>query len=466
MVTSAIFLQRLKKKISRKTSKDTESTAEEPRKDAAFRKKEKSPKKEPKAPTNLFSEHDELPNDVEKFSEAYPEVLEKPVEVTAKSSPKKKHPKKLPKTTENLADHDELPNDANEFSQASHQEFREPVEATIKSSSSESSAKARSPSKPSEKNIEEQKHDPSQAHKEPPKRPVKKITKVPAAELVTLGEEYKIKKVNEKPCRDCNEPVKIKMKTRVRDMGTQTIESAVMNGLRTRGRPKGPPKVKKQDPVSVKDRIITPRQPTDQDEFIDMHHKPKPLTQEQIEQLRSMTVSLKHPVPPQHDVEVTAGCRPLTSEEKENFKAFETLKIGVWRVEEDRTIVKNWKKFCKRHSWNPDITAPFTSWRHKGAYYIPQMDERKKFLQFLAHGLSNRSLYNVYMRFKNLYSTHRIERYSPLEDATLMAEIENNPNFDKTKYLSQLAEKLNRTRHSIWRRYQILKKKAEAADDV
>ncbi|XP_063986288.1 neurofilament heavy polypeptide-like [Diachasmimorpha longicaudata] len=294
-----------------------------------------------------------------------------------------------------------------------------------------------------------------------PKKQVRKITKVPLADQVTLGEEYKMKKVDEKSCKKCNETVKIKKKIMLRDMGTQTSDSALMNGIKTRGRPKATPKAKTEDPVSVKDRIIVPKQPNDETEVYDLKNKRRALTVEQIDRLREMVVTLKHPVPPQHDVEITAGCRALTSEEKKHFQKFEKLRTGVWHIEEDKTILKNWRNFCKRHDWNPELTHPFTAWRHKGAYYIPRMEDRKKFLQFLAHGLSSRSLYHVYTRFKNLFSTHKTDRYTPLEDNILLEKIDNNSGLDKNMYLAELATTLNRTRQSIWRRYKILKQKSE-----
>ncbi|XP_015127246.1 uncharacterized protein LOC107048546 [Diachasma alloeum] len=382
-----------------------------------------SPKKSSKSHKNLFTEHEEVVSDPERHADPPQDVFEEETKEPVKQPSPKKSPTKSvePKL---------IPEAALQTKQTAKQKSQESVEPPKET-----------------------------------KRPVKRITKVPLAEQLTLGEEYKMKKMDEKSCKNCNEPVKIKTKTKVRDVGTQTNDSALMNGIKTRGRPRAPPKVKAEDPVSVKDRIITPRQPTDEDEVHDVKNKPKPLSQEQISRLRSLIVNLKHPVPPQHDVEMTAGCRALTSEEKQNFQTFEKLRTGVWQVEEDKIILKNWRNFCKRHDWNPELTLPFTAWRHKGAYYIPKMEERKKFLQFLAHGLPSRSLYHVYARFKNLFSTHKTDRYTPLEDKILMDKIENNPDLDKNMYLAELAATLNRTRQSIWRRYRILKKKAEETED-
>lgn len=49
------------------------------------------------------------------------------------------------------------------------------------------------------------------------------------------------------------------------------------------------------------------------------------------------------------------------------------------------------------------MVKPFFNWRHNGKYYIGNVKERQKFVQFLANGLPWRTLYSVYSRFKVLY---------------------------------------------------------------
>lgn len=46
-------------------------------------------------------------------------------------------------------------------------------------------------------------------------------------------------------------------------------------------------------------------------------------------------------------------------------------------------------------------------------FYIKSLEERQKFVQFLANGLPWRTLYSVYHRFKYLYRNHekRFQRY-------------------------------------------------------
>lgn len=55
------------------------------------------------------------------------------------------------------------------------------------------------------------------------------------------------------------------------------------------------------------------------------------------------------------------------------------------------------------HGWNPKITEPFTTLKNGNRFYIRSMEERQKFVQFLANELPWRSLFSVYQRFKKLY---------------------------------------------------------------
>ena len=49
------------------------------------------------------------------------------------------------------------------------------------------------------------------------------------------------------------------------------------------------------------------------------------------------------------------------------------------------------------------MVKPFLNWGHNEKYYISNIGERQKFLQFLANGLPWRTLYSIYSRFKILY---------------------------------------------------------------
>lgn len=53
----------------------------------------------------------------------------------------------------------------------------------------------------------------------------------------------------------------------------------------------------------------------------------------------------------------------------------------------------------------------------------------------------------------------KIIRYTPEEDEMIINHLENNPFLEEKCKFVDLAKVLKRTRHSIWRRYKILKKK-------
>ncbi|CAD6207541.1 GSCOCG00010217001-RA-CDS [Cotesia congregata] len=176
-------------------------------------------------------------------------------------------------------------------------------------------------------------------------------------------------------------------------------------------------------------------------------------------QLSDLVVKLIHHVLPQHNVEKNAGTRPLSKEEKERFKKYAPLKIGFFSPDEDSRIVHNWKKFCKEHDWKRSLVHPFTIWKRKGFYFISKVEERRKFVQFLAHGLPNRSLYSIFGRFKNLYATHKQSRYTQAEDNIILKTI-NDPTVKHPQVV--LAKRLNRTRQSVWRRIQKLSKESDS----
>ncbi|KAG8038372.1 hypothetical protein G9C98_006699 [Cotesia typhae] len=179
----------------------------------------------------------------------------------------------------------------------------------------------------------------------------------------------------------------------------------------------------------------------------------------QSKQLSELVVKLIHHVLPQHNVEKHAGTRSLSKEEKERFQKYAPLKLGVFSPDEDNRIVHNWKKFCKVHNWKRSLVHPFTFRKRKGFYFISKVEERRKFIQFLAHGLPNRSLYSVFGRFKNLYGTHKQSRYTKEEDDIILKTI-NDPTVKHPQVV--LAKRLNRTRQSVWRRIQKLTKESDS----
>lgn len=61
------------------------------------------------------------------------------------------------------------------------------------------------------------------------------------------------------------------------------------------------------------------------------------------------------------------------------------------------------------HKWDSKKVEPFLLLREGNKTYIRSKKQRRKFVQFLADGLPNRTLYSVYHRFRNLY-TNRFQR--------------------------------------------------------
>ncbi|XP_014471805.1 PREDICTED: uncharacterized protein LOC106742945 [Dinoponera quadriceps] len=180
-----------------------------------------------------------------------------------------------------------------------------------------------------------------------------------------------------------------------------------------------------------------------------------------IDEMRlfNLSVQLEHEVPPQHQIETRAGSHIPSREIMEKFQQIVPLKKGTYSVEEDQIIVRNWKRFCTLHNWDETNCKPFLQLRKGGTMHIRHISQRRKFVQFLANGLPNRTLYSVYHRFKNLYENNIQTRYTPEEDERILDHLENNPSLDEKCKYSDLAKVLRRTRNSIWRRYRILKRR-------
>ncbi|XP_029177188.1 uncharacterized protein LOC114945240 isoform X2 [Nylanderia fulva] len=177
-----------------------------------------------------------------------------------------------------------------------------------------------------------------------------------------------------------------------------------------------------------------------------------------INKLCSLCIKLIHKVPPQHKIENTGSHAP-TRQEKKLFERYGPLRKGLYTPAEDKVITKNWETFCQLHDWNTKMVTPFLKWRHNEKYYISSVKERQKFVQFLANGLPWRTLHSVYARFKVIYCKKiTYARYTLEEDNKILMYIRNEEfNKRNTKYI-ELAKLLKRTRRSIIKRYQYLKK--------
>lgn len=190
------------------------------------------------------------------------------------------------------------------------------------------------------------------------------------------------------------------------------------------------------------------------------------LCQSDLIKLYNLRVKLRHKVPPQHEIETRAGSHMPMRLELEKFKKIVPIKKGLYSIDEDNIINNNWKAFCKIHDWNVKMVHPFLQLRINGTVtYMRNTTERRKFVQFLADGLPNRTLYSVYHRFRNLHENNVHRRYKPEEDEMIIDHLENNPSLDERHKYVDLAKVLRRTRNSIWRRYRILKKKNKKLKD-
>ncbi|XP_078041113.1 uncharacterized protein LOC144472187 [Augochlora pura] len=183
------------------------------------------------------------------------------------------------------------------------------------------------------------------------------------------------------------------------------------------------------------------------------------LCKEDAKILRNLYVELRSPVLPQHQVETRAGSRPPTHEEVEQFEKFSSIKKGCFHPSEDKIINDNWNAFCRLHNWDPSKIKPFLLLRESSETHIRSKKQRRRFAQFLADGLPNRTLYSVYHRFRNLFADRVHRRYLPEEDEMILQHLEHNPNLDEKRKYTDLAQVLKRTRASIWRRYKVLKEK-------
>lgn len=185
------------------------------------------------------------------------------------------------------------------------------------------------------------------------------------------------------------------------------------------------------------------------------------LSENEEEYLRKLTIRLRKPPLPQHEIESRAGTRIPTHEQMQRFQEIASIKKGSFDPSEDVRIAKNWNKFCKMHGWDRTKVEPFLCLRDGNRLHIRGTKERKKFVQFLASGLPNRTLYSVYHRFRNLYEDRLQRRFRPAEDRMILDHLENNPHLDEKCKYSKLAKVLRRTRAAIWRRYRLLRRRRE-----
>ncbi|EZA50554.1 hypothetical protein X777_10905 [Ooceraea biroi] len=161
------------------------------------------------------------------------------------------------------------------------------------------------------------------------------------------------------------------------------------------------------------------------EELKDTEQEEEELSLNIIKKLKELRIKLIHKVPRQHQLELTgahAPPRPI----RNLFQKYGPLRKGPYSPAEDKIIKKNWEMFCELHEWDPKNVKLFFYWRYNGIYYIEDVSERQKFVQFLANGLPWRTLYSVHNRFKILYQNRITNvRYTSKEDKTILAYMKN-----------------------------------------
>ncbi|XP_033226064.1 uncharacterized protein LOC117178742 [Belonocnema kinseyi] len=183
------------------------------------------------------------------------------------------------------------------------------------------------------------------------------------------------------------------------------------------------------------------------------------LSSRTIEKLQDLEVRLTHKVPAQHQIESHAGSRMPTQLQKKNFEKHHSIIKGKFSQQEDKLIKRNWTSFCKVHDWDEKNVQPFLYLKHQGRCHISSITERKKFVQFLANGLPDRTLYSVYFRFRRLFGTTSYQtkgRFTEDEDKKIKLYMKGETNSNNK--CAQLAKILGRTRQSVFLRFQLLKK--------
>ncbi|EZA50269.1 hypothetical protein X777_11107 [Ooceraea biroi] len=141
--------------------------------------------------------------------------------------------------------------------------------------------------------------------------------------------------------------------------------------------------------------------------------------------LQELHITLIHEVPRQHQLELTGAHAP-SRQIRNLFQEYGPLRKGPYSPAEDKIIKKNWEMFCELHEWDPKNVELFFYWRYNRMYYIKNVSERQKFVQFLANGLPWRTLYSVHNRFKILYQNKITNvRYTSKEDIKILTYMKN-----------------------------------------
>ncbi|KAJ4429682.1 hypothetical protein ANN_21883 [Periplaneta americana] len=119
-----------------------------------------------------------------------------------------------------------------------------------------------------------------------------------------------------------------------------------------------------------------------------------------FQQLKNLIITLPFAVPESHCIERHLTRTPTEHEREQLAGLGVQLETKRFNPEEDAIIRRNWERFSKEYMF--DDPAPFMSLHVKGTPCMPA-SERRHLIQFLGHGLPNRTLYSIYGRFRTLY---------------------------------------------------------------
>ncbi|KAG5876108.1 hypothetical protein JTB14_013688 [Gonioctena quinquepunctata] len=166
------------------------------------------------------------------------------------------------------------------------------------------------------------------------------------------------------------------------------------------------------------------------------------------EKIRNLDIVIPFALPPLH-VHLDRPSKP-TSYEISACQEFK-IKTGPFSEEEDQKIKNNWERFCEQHHLDIEPTA-FFRLPHKMA-----IETKRKFLQYISHGLDDRTPQRVHHRFKTLFgnSAKKTGRFSNEEDEQILEFMEMT---NSNKPYADLSEILDRPSNSIQRRYNLLKR--------
>ncbi|XP_069686685.1 uncharacterized protein [Periplaneta americana] len=165
------------------------------------------------------------------------------------------------------------------------------------------------------------------------------------------------------------------------------------------------------------------------------------------EQLKNLIITLPFAVPESHCIERHLTRTPTEHEREQLAGLGVQLETKRFNPEEDAIIRRNWERFSKEYMF--DDPAPFMSLHVKGIPCMPA-SERRHLIQFIGHGLPNRTLYSIYGRFRTLYRGCIKGTFTAKEDKLILKAVEERR---MKNAFSFLAKRLNRERMSIHKRY-------------